>query len=178
MEWVQTSGKTIDEAKERALDELGVDDRDAEFEVLEEPRSGLFGLTRGDAKVRGPGPADLAAAQAGAGSPSIGRRRPRAQPFGRRQRRRPLPQQPGRRQRNGGGRSRGEASDRDKDRDQDASRTTTAIAAVRAAATAAAAAAAGPEATTGVAETGPLGTRAAVSGPVTTIDPRKTKVNR
>ena len=46
MEWVQTSGKTIDEAKERALDELGVDDRDAEFEVLEEPRSGLFGLTR------------------------------------------------------------------------------------------------------------------------------------
>ncbi|MET0489290.1 MAG: Jag N-terminal domain-containing protein, partial [Acidimicrobiales bacterium] len=52
MEWVQTSGKTIDEAKERALDELGVDDRDAEFEVLEEPRSGLFGLTRGDAKVR------------------------------------------------------------------------------------------------------------------------------
>ena len=52
MEWVQTTGKTIDEAKERALDELGVDDRDAEFEVLEEPRSGLFGLSRGDAKVR------------------------------------------------------------------------------------------------------------------------------
>jgi spoIIIJ-associated protein len=52
VEWVQTTGKTIDEAKERALDELGVDDRDAEFEVLEEPRSGLFGLSRGDAKVR------------------------------------------------------------------------------------------------------------------------------
>ena len=52
MEWVQTSGKTVEEAKERALDELGVDDRDAEFEVLEEPRSGLFGLSRGDAKVR------------------------------------------------------------------------------------------------------------------------------
>jgi spoIIIJ-associated protein len=52
VEWVQTTGKTVDEAKERALDELGVDDRDAEFEVLEEPRSGLFGLSRGDAKVR------------------------------------------------------------------------------------------------------------------------------
>jgi spoIIIJ-associated protein len=52
VEWVQTTGKTIEEAKERALDELGVDDRDAEFEVLEEPRSGLFGLSRGDAKVR------------------------------------------------------------------------------------------------------------------------------
>ena len=52
MEWVQTTGKTIDEAKERALDELGVDDRDAEFEVLEEPRSGLFGFTRAEARVR------------------------------------------------------------------------------------------------------------------------------
>lgn len=52
MEWVQTTGKTIDEAKERALDELGVDDRDAEFEVLEEPSKGLFGLTRSEAKVR------------------------------------------------------------------------------------------------------------------------------
>jgi spoIIIJ-associated protein len=52
VEWVQTTGKTVDEAKERALDELGVDDRDAEFEVLEEPKSGLFGLTRGEAKVR------------------------------------------------------------------------------------------------------------------------------
>ena len=52
MEWVQTTGKTVDEAKERALDELGVDDRDAEFEVLEEPRSGLFGFTRAEARVR------------------------------------------------------------------------------------------------------------------------------
>ncbi len=52
MEWVQTTGKSIDEAKERALDELGVDDRDAEFEVLEEPRSGLFGFTRAEARVR------------------------------------------------------------------------------------------------------------------------------
>jgi len=52
VEWVQTTGKTVDEAKERALDELGVDDRDAEFEVLEEPRSGLFGFTRAEARVR------------------------------------------------------------------------------------------------------------------------------
>ena len=52
MEWVQTTGKTVDEAKEKALDELGVDDRDAEFEVLEEPRSGLFGFTRAEARVR------------------------------------------------------------------------------------------------------------------------------
>ncbi len=52
MEWVQTTAKTVEEAKDRALDELGVDERDAEFEVLEEPRSGLFGLTRGEARVR------------------------------------------------------------------------------------------------------------------------------
>jgi spoIIIJ-associated protein len=52
VEWVTVTAKSVDEAKERALDELGVDDRDAEFEVLEEPKSGLFGLTRGEARVR------------------------------------------------------------------------------------------------------------------------------
>ena len=52
MEWVTTTGKSVDEAKEAALDELGVDDADAEFEVLEEPRAGLFGRQRGEARVR------------------------------------------------------------------------------------------------------------------------------
>jgi spoIIIJ-associated protein len=52
MEWVETTGKTIDEAKGRALDQLGVDEADAEFEVIEEPRPGLFGRLRGEARVR------------------------------------------------------------------------------------------------------------------------------
>ncbi len=52
MEWVETTGKTVEEAKELALDQLGVDGKDAEFEVLEEPRTGLFGRTRGVARVR------------------------------------------------------------------------------------------------------------------------------
>lgn len=52
MEWVVISGPTVAEAKEEALDQLGVDDSEAEFEVLEEPRTGLFGRTRGEAKVR------------------------------------------------------------------------------------------------------------------------------
>src|SRR3546814_313876 len=52
MEWVETTGRTIEDAKEVALDQLGVDEQDAEFEVLEEPRTGLFGRTRGDARVR------------------------------------------------------------------------------------------------------------------------------
>lgn len=52
MEWVVTTGKTLDEAKDLALDQLGVDESDAEFEVLEEPKPGLFGRIRGEAKVR------------------------------------------------------------------------------------------------------------------------------
>jgi spoIIIJ-associated protein len=52
MEWVETTGKTIEEAKDAALDELGVDDADAEFEVVEEPTTGLFGRQRGEARVR------------------------------------------------------------------------------------------------------------------------------
>jgi spoIIIJ-associated protein len=52
VEWVETTGKTVEEAKEAALDRLGVDEQDAEFEVLEEPRSGLFGRTRGVGRVR------------------------------------------------------------------------------------------------------------------------------
>jgi spoIIIJ-associated protein len=52
MEWVETTGKTVDEAKERALDRLGVHHEDAEFEILEEPKAGLFGRVRGEARVR------------------------------------------------------------------------------------------------------------------------------
>ena len=52
VEWVETTGKTIEEAKELALDQLGVDANEAEFELVEEPKSGLFGRTRGTARVR------------------------------------------------------------------------------------------------------------------------------
>ncbi|MDQ2754673.1 MAG: Jag N-terminal domain-containing protein, partial [Actinomycetota bacterium] len=52
MEWVETTGKTIDEAKDGALDQLGVDEQDAEFEVLEEPKVGLFGRVRAEGRVR------------------------------------------------------------------------------------------------------------------------------
>jgi spoIIIJ-associated protein len=52
MEWVETTGRTVEEAKEHALDQLGVDEQDAEFEVLEEPKTGLFGRLRGEARVR------------------------------------------------------------------------------------------------------------------------------
>jgi spoIIIJ-associated protein len=52
MEWVETTGKTVEAAKESALDQLGVAEDDAEFEIVAEPRSGLFGFLRGEARVR------------------------------------------------------------------------------------------------------------------------------
>jgi spoIIIJ-associated protein len=52
VEWVQTTGRTVDEAKEAALDQLGVDEQDAEVEVVQEPQKGLFGRLRAEARVR------------------------------------------------------------------------------------------------------------------------------
>jgi spoIIIJ-associated protein len=52
VQWVEVTGRTVEEAKEAALDQLGVDEQDAEFEVLEEPKSGLFGRLRSEARVR------------------------------------------------------------------------------------------------------------------------------
>lgn len=52
MEWVETTAKTIEEAREAALDQLGVGADEAEFDVLEEPKPGLFGRTRGQARIR------------------------------------------------------------------------------------------------------------------------------
>ena len=52
MEWVETTGRTVEEAKEAALDQLGVDETDAEFVMVSEPRAGLFGRMRGEARVR------------------------------------------------------------------------------------------------------------------------------
>lgn len=52
MEWVETTGNTLEEAKEAALDQLGVAEDDAEFEIVDEPKAGLFGRTRGEARVR------------------------------------------------------------------------------------------------------------------------------
>ena len=52
MEWVEVAAKTVEEATESALDQLGVAVGDAEVIVLAEPKAGLFGRTRGEARVR------------------------------------------------------------------------------------------------------------------------------
>jgi spoIIIJ-associated protein len=52
VEWVEVAGKTIAEATELALDQLGVAVGDAEVIVITEPKAGLFGRMRGEARVR------------------------------------------------------------------------------------------------------------------------------
>ena len=52
MEWVEVTAKSVESAKELALDRLGISVDDAEFDVVEEPRPGLFGRVRGEARVR------------------------------------------------------------------------------------------------------------------------------
>ncbi len=49
---MEASGKSLPEAKEIVLDLLGVAEDDAEFVVLSEPKAGLFGRLRGEARVQ------------------------------------------------------------------------------------------------------------------------------
>lgn len=52
MEWVVTAGRSVEEAIDTALDRLGVDEQDAEIEILREAQKGLFGRIRVEAQVR------------------------------------------------------------------------------------------------------------------------------
>jgi spoIIIJ-associated protein len=52
MEWIVTTGKTIAEAVEAALDELGVDEADIEYEVLEESKRGFLSRLGGGSPAR------------------------------------------------------------------------------------------------------------------------------
>ena len=49
---METTGRSIEDAKEAALDRLGVDEPDAEFEIVEQAKAGLFGRVRREARVR------------------------------------------------------------------------------------------------------------------------------
>lgn len=50
MDWIEVTARTVEEAKELALDRLGVVEDELEFEVLDEPTRGLF--RRSDARIR------------------------------------------------------------------------------------------------------------------------------
>src|SRR4051794_5640971 len=53
MEWIEVTGRTIDDAKELALDRLGVVEAELEFEIVDEPKTGLFGrFGRTEARIR------------------------------------------------------------------------------------------------------------------------------
>ena len=52
MEWIEPTGASLDEAKERALDRLGVAEDDLEVEVLAEPSRKMFGLKKSEARLR------------------------------------------------------------------------------------------------------------------------------
>ena len=44
MRTVETTGRTVEEAVEASLEELGVEQKNVEIEILEEPNRGLFGI--------------------------------------------------------------------------------------------------------------------------------------
>ena len=52
MDWITTSGRTLDEAKSHALDQLGIVADDAEFDVVNDVEKGLFGRVKNEAKIR------------------------------------------------------------------------------------------------------------------------------
>lgn len=52
MEWVEATGRSVTEAKDAALDLLGVAGDEADFEVLAEEEKGLFGRLKQEARVR------------------------------------------------------------------------------------------------------------------------------
>ena len=52
MDWIVTTGATVEEALENALDELSVTSDDVEYEVLKESKKTLFGFRTSEAQIR------------------------------------------------------------------------------------------------------------------------------
>ena len=52
MDWITTSGRSLEEAKSHALDQLGIVADDAEFDIVNDVDKGLFGRVKTEAKVR------------------------------------------------------------------------------------------------------------------------------
>ena len=53
MEWVETTGRTVAEALDAAMDQLGVDENEVEYQIIQEAKSGLFGKVGGKpARIR------------------------------------------------------------------------------------------------------------------------------
>src|SRR6202142_3062745 len=84
MEWIEVSARTLDDARELALDRLGVVADELEYEVIDEPKGGLFGIGRTEARIRArvkpisrEKPADKRRRRSSEGRPSSGGQKPR-----------------------------------------------------------------------------------------------------
>lgn len=91
MEWIEVSARTLDDARELALDRLGVVADELEIEVIDEPRGGLFGIGRTEARIRArvkpisrEKPADKRRRRSSERRPSSGGRKPRGEGSGNR----------------------------------------------------------------------------------------------
>ena len=89
MEWIEVSARTLDDARELALDRLGVVADELEYEVIDEPRGGLFGIGRTEARIRArvkpisrDKPADRRRRRSSERRPSGGTRKPRGEAGG------------------------------------------------------------------------------------------------
>jgi spoIIIJ-associated protein len=52
VDWIEVSARTLEDARELALDRLGVVDEELEYEVIDEPKGGIFGIGRTEARIR------------------------------------------------------------------------------------------------------------------------------
>ncbi len=52
MEWIESTGKTVDDALAHALDTLGITKSEIEYEIISESKKGVFGLGGTDARIR------------------------------------------------------------------------------------------------------------------------------
>jgi len=52
MEWVEIAGNSLAEVTKTALSQLGVGESDAEIVIVSEPKTGMFGRTKGEARIR------------------------------------------------------------------------------------------------------------------------------
>ncbi len=72
--WEYT-GRSVDEAVEKALEELGVEKTDVEIEVIEEPQKGFLGLGGKEAKIRVSFPGGTKVGREGVSRQASGERR-------------------------------------------------------------------------------------------------------
>lgn len=52
MEWIETTGKTVNDALDLALDRLGIHKDEIEYEVLEEGKKGVFGIGGSETRIK------------------------------------------------------------------------------------------------------------------------------